>query len=301
MDFQKACDILKLTKYNLSQKNIKKAYYRESLLWHPDRNNGSTERFQKISLAYAYLIDSLNNGYIKNVKMSDKETIQPSYIDLLSNFVSSMAGIQIKSDKLKDFLNNMKKGYHALTIETCKELNKNEALSLYSYLERFSSVLGMDDSILKSIEEIVKDKIENDELIILRPTLDNILKNDVYSMEYEDEKYFIPLWHHELEFDLEDKSLIVKIVPELPENIRIDDDGSLHISMCQDIKKLFNKDKLSVSIGEKTVEINTRDLSLKQYQTIRLTGKGITQIDTKNIFSIDLLGDLYIHLEIICK
>ena len=135
MDFQKACDILKLTKYNLSQKNIKKAYYRESLLWHPDRNNGSTERFQKISLAYTYLID------------------------LLSNFVSSMAGIQIKSDKLKDFLNNMKKGYHALTIETCKELNKNEALSLYSYLERFSSVLGMDDSILKSIKEIKKSKI----------------------------------------------------------------------------------------------------------------------------------------------
>ena len=226
---------------------------------------------------------------------------QPSYVELLSSFVSSMAGIKIKSEKVKDFLNSMKKGYHTLTIETCKELNKNEALSLYSYLERFSSVLGMDDNILKSIEKIVKDKIENDELIILRPSIDNILKNDVYSMDYEDEKYFIPLWHHELEFDLEEKSLIVKIVPDLPDNIRIDDDGSLHINICHDIKELFNKDKLSVLIGEKKVEINTRNLSLKPFQTIRLTGKGITQINTNNIFSIDLVGDLYIHLEIICK
>ena len=59
MDFKKAIHILNL-KDTFTEKELRKAYYKKALRWHPDKNRGdgeeaATDRFQNLGEAYAFL------------------------------------------------------------------------------------------------------------------------------------------------------------------------------------------------------------------------------------------------------
>ena len=74
MNYNKACELLKinnnLTNYN--KKDLKKAYFKQALLFHPDRhcknNNESNynNKFKEIKDAYDYLLSYYN--YIDETK-----------------------------------------------------------------------------------------------------------------------------------------------------------------------------------------------------------------------------------------
>ena len=62
------------------------------------------------------------------------------------------------------------------------------------------------------------------------------------------------MWHNGLEYDLPSKSLIVRIIPNVPDNIIIDE-NSLHVDVMLDIKDIFHKEKHAIIIGEKVFEL----------------------------------------------
>ena len=60
-------DILEIDR-NSEDSDIKRAYRRKSLLYHPDRPNGDAEKFKQISLAYETLVikTGVNNMILNN-------------------------------------------------------------------------------------------------------------------------------------------------------------------------------------------------------------------------------------------
>ena len=52
---------------DFSEEELKKAYKRQSKKWHPDRNGGSNEVFQLVSLAYETLRDRARRALIVTV------------------------------------------------------------------------------------------------------------------------------------------------------------------------------------------------------------------------------------------
>ena len=65
------------------------------------------------------------------------------------------------------------------------------------------------------------------------------------------------------------------------------------------ITDIFNMEQHSVHIGKNTYTIAVRELLLKPKQTIVFKGRGLATINTKNMFAIGELSDVYIHIKLV--
>ena len=75
MNFNKAIEILGLSSKHCTEKELKRAYYKNAIKWHPDKNGGSEEaeeKFKKIKEAYETLtsdnLDLINNESVKLIE-----------------------------------------------------------------------------------------------------------------------------------------------------------------------------------------------------------------------------------------
>ena len=93
-------------------------------------------------------------------------------------------------------------------------------------------VTVIETEFVESIRTLTREKMKNDIVIIINPTIENIMNNELYKLEYNNENYYVPLWHDEISYDIsETEYLIVKCKPELPENIFIDHNNDVHIKI----------------------------------------------------------------------
>ena len=81
-----------------------------------------------------------------------------------------------------------------------KKLNKEGALQVYELLNRLKYIFSIDHSVLSSFKEILQKKMVYDNIIILNPTLKDLLNDNIFKLDVEDKNFYIPLWHHELHF-----------------------------------------------------------------------------------------------------
>ena len=293
MDLQKACDILGITKENFTMKSVKKAYYQKALETHPDKCKGqiTSPTFNEVQEAYK-LLSKCSDEFVDEINRQKDTT----YSSFLSNFISSTIGINVKSDKIAQTLLNIKAGYEDATIRMFSDLNRHDAVKLYSYLEQYSVMFGFNKDIMSKLKLIVEKKIGKDTFITLNPTLANVLRNDVFKLERDNDTYCIPLWHDELEYDLDNQSLIVSISPILPDNMTIDEDNNLHIALKLEVSEIFGQDTYKIDLICKTISVNVREIMLKPKQTICFPNQGIARINTKNMFSIGKLAHIFVHI-----
>lgn len=298
MDLQKACDILELTPNTFSASSVKKAYFKQALKWHPDKNPNNEQanaHFQEISDAYTFL-----SMYLSETG-SDALPIQEDtdYTSMFTQFVRNATGIDLKNDQVTNTLSEIKRNYEDTTVKMFEGLDRASSMKLYRYLQSYASLFGFEKTYLERLEKALEKKMQDDKLIIIEPTIDNLINNDVYALEHEGNTYYIPLWHDELEYDLEHYSLIVKIQPKLEQHINIDEDNQMHINIELKITDIFNMEQHSVHIGKNTYTIAVRELLLKPKQTIVFKGRGLATINTKNMFAIGELSDVYIHIKLV--
>ena len=109
-----------------------------------------------------------------------------------------------------------------------KDLKKEKSIELFEFLSNHREIFGLSNDVINQMKDILKEKMRDDNIIILNPSLNDLLFNNVYKLEFNDQTYYIPLWHHELGFDHSGNDLIIKCIPDLEEHITIDNKNDLH-------------------------------------------------------------------------
>ena len=289
MDLQKACSILEISlPFTLPQ--LKKTYHRNCLRYHPDKNGGtSTEKFQNICAAYEFLCIFL--------EVQEEIPKDNTYSSLFKEFLQSILHIDITNTML---YHEIISGCKNISLKAFEGIDKLTAIDIYTYLEQYADVLNINEEILESIKKLIKEKLKNDEFIILHSTIQNCINGEVYVLNHNGNVFYIPLWHEELTFDLSDPPgfLIVKCIPNLPDYMTLDNNNHLHVNITTSISSLLNKETLDVNVGDKVFEIPVKKLTIQKNQIYTFHNQGIPMINTKNIYNDINLGNIIIHIEL---
>jgi hypothetical protein len=301
-------DEIELTKIN--KEYIKKKYHKLALKWHPDKNDNkyAKEKFQKINKAYAYLLNEfryLDEEDNKDNKDNNDYVSKDAhlYIHILGEFICSLTNKQSYNDILLTIAKEISLGYEAITLtylrKKFEELDKQKAIDLYQILFKYKDILYISNDTLELIRFIVTEKVENNKVFILKPSLKDIIEHNIYKLYVDGQLYLVPLWHNELYFDAPNNTeIIVLCQPNLPTNITIDENNNIYydISIKLDIDFIKNNRFVSIDIGEKWFSIPVNKLYLKEEQIYVLKNQGIARILEKDIYNVCFKGDILVKI-----
>ena len=177
-----------------------------------------------------------------------------------------------------------------------EKLNKDKANQVYDFMYQYNYVLGLDDELLKKFKEQLQKKMVYDNIIILNPSLKDLLNDNIFKLEVEDKEFYVPLWHHELHFSLQNKDLIVRCEPDIPKEVWINESNNMYIQKQISITELFEKGFYEFEIGEKLFKINSDSLKItKEKQIVLLKESGILRINEEHTYDATLRGDIYVE------
>jgi hypothetical protein len=303
MDFQTAIKTLELN-VGFSLVDVKRNYYKLSLKWHPDKNTSinSTKKFQEIAEAYEFLkiyLD-LENGNETN------ETNENDFLNMCNHFLSSliettktMTGNRITNEQIMNILKQLTTKCEKVSIKLFEGIDKESSILLFNYLVSYADILSISQETLNEIKNVIELKMKNDNIIILNPNIENLLNDEVYVLTFEDKTYYIPLWHNELIYDTTKGKLIVKIEPELPPHLEIDDNNNIIVNLTTKINSLLVNEKLIFKLGEKVFQMTSENLRIKKKQQFFLKNKGLTRINYSELYNIKKKADIIVNLELV--
>jgi hypothetical protein len=198
------------------------------------------------------------------------------------------------------FINNTLKilldSCRSVTLKIIEKMNKERAFQVYNYLKKYKNIFNIDDSLNAEILDIINKKIASDNIIILNPNISDILEDKIYKYSLDNKEYYIPLWHTEVTYDISGNDLILRCIPELEDNLYIDNDNNLHITISASIKDIFIKKIFIFNIGEKTFNISSKELTIQEKQVYTINKCGILIAQYDNLYSTLSRGDIIVYL-----
>jgi hypothetical protein len=287
MSIEKARSVLNLDSQTWSDEDVKKAYRRQALKYHPDKNSSpeATEKFQEICQAYQCLMGSSNLG--------GKET----YIDMLRDFLNMYIDERMV-DEIIDRIENLCKF-------DCSQIFTNESNRAFKEALIKQVLKTVDPDIIKNLIEVFPflenfiHSRETKEKHIIKPSIMDLFEDKILKYIVEDELYYIPLWHHHLVFDKGQEEMIVIIDPILPDNIIIDEYNHLHVRITRTWNEIWENEIIEYKIGNRDFLIPRDKLVIKELQRFVLKREGLPLIQPNNIYGVDRRGDVNFYIQII--
>lgn len=299
MNFDTATTLLNLPKnsHDFSETEIRKAYLKASLKYHPDKFNDDGSAFKEVQSAYVFMC--------KRIKLTpEKNNI--SFDEILKEFISKFSQ---KQNWNNVFIQTTIKGIfikcEKYIINVFENLEKDVAIEVFDFLMQIQFFTRWENEYIEKIKEIIHKKMKHDNIILLNPTLSDLIDDQIYKLNVGNNTFYIPLWHNELYFDLIDISsnkidLIVKIIPDLGENVFIDHNNNIIINRKEKIENIFNDEKLEIKLGNKSIIIKSDSIKCsKKKQYFYFKQEGILKMNQKNIFNSNNRADITIELELI--
>jgi hypothetical protein len=301
MDISRACNILELENtWGLSIDQLKKHYHKHALLNHPDKNGNtaeSTEKFQQIQEAYEVLKREIvfadlenkeeeesplkDNGYMFFTKIFLQEIIQGKYHEIILSIVESVIS-----------------GCKEISLRVLEDLDRGTSVYIYDFFVKYKYILRIDDVLLERMRNIILEKCSNAQLYILNPGLKDLLDNNIYKLSIGEKTYYIPLWHDELYFD---DDIVVKCIPQLPENVEIDDQSNIHfIVRIPFTFSLLDQKVITVKLANRTIDLLIDNLKIRKIQKYVFVKQGITIMNEKNIYDVEKKSDIIVTI-IFCE
>ena len=285
MNTDKALKIMNINKhtlYSLDHVILKKKYHQLALKLHPDKG-GTNNEFRQLQEAYDYL----------NI-MVELNTFNTSPYENYINNSSTNFEYKYVINKLKKYIFKYIKSVSMSYINECDD---KQFENLEKILEYYKDKIP--PSVYNKIISTMNTS-NNCKNFILKPTIDDLLENKIYRLNYNNEIFNVPLWHSELYYDTKDNDEIcVKCIPELNPFIDIDSDNNIHIYIFENINTLFKNQYIDIQLSDNfTYKIHARDITILPCQKIILKNKGITKISNKNLYDTNYKSDIIVTLNI---
>jgi hypothetical protein len=284
MFLEDAFDIFEIYSLQISKEELKKKYYKLALLYHPDKHQNSiesTEKFKQITEAYELLKREIEDDN------EIEENISMNYSSFLNLFLNN-------NIFLSSIINYLLNDYENITIQLFEGINKNVALEVYNFILKNKEILNISTDLVDKLKNIIIDKYKDVNIYILKPSLDELLNDRIYKLVIDENIYYVPLWHNELEFD---GDIIVKCIPELPKNIIIDENNNIHFHL----NIVFSNDLINTNNIEiiNNLQIPISKLFIKKKQSYIFPKKGISIIKEKDIYNVEERSDIIVWIEFI--
>jgi len=296
MNYPKACKLLHIdTNEPLSTDKLKSHYRTSALKYHPDKNTSpnANEEFQNINEAYQYL------QKYSNVNNNDNINWNMTYSDMLMSFIQNIIPIDRDSQILHIIIQKINHLCENKTVDLLNSIDKDILIKIYNLIKKNQEILQFGDELIEIVESVISDKTKHDEVIILNPTIHDLLEDNLYRLTINNGTYVIPLWHNELVYDNCGNDIYVKCNPILEDDMRLDESNNLHISKTLKISEIWGKDEVMIKIHNIELKIYTNKLKFMKTQIIRFVGSGISQINVKNIYDVSSRCDVYMTLDLI--
>jgi curved DNA-binding protein CbpA len=300
MNLNTAQHILNI-KIPYSKHELKKAYMNAALKYHPDKSKNPDANiiFNNVTQAYHYLNDLLDKNIINREDYKNNE--DNSYFSLISQFFSMafISNDSIDTHQVDKLINSLKNDCKEFSLKVIEDFNPETLFKLWDYIIRFKDLFNFSEDTLNKIQEIIKKKLQNNQIFILNPNLNNILNNDTFKLMYEGEQFLVPLWRDFTYFKLNNNDYIyVKTIPNLPDNYyitKINNIYNLEINYFTNIEYLL-KNNILIDLPNQKINILTHSLNIKKYQKVIYKKNGI--INYNDQLDIVSIGDIIIHLYI---
>jgi hypothetical protein len=310
MKLNEAINILNLNKkYNinnldyLSSEELRKQYHILALEKHPDKNNNLdyNDEFKKINIAYEIL-----KKYIQLKKNEDNNDYQDNnhnFIELVFKFINLL---NHNKNNFDDNINNFKNECYEYT----NGLLESFFIDMDFYRLKYFIWLLNNESIINNyinfsnininnIKNFLYKKIKEYEIIYIKPSLNQIYNSYIHKLDICNNNIIIPLWHKELMID----KYIIKIEPDLSNNILIDEDNHIHYYMKDNIYNIILKyyEKKIIPININNIikfDLPIEKIIIKENLSITFYNIGIPIIDNKNILNNKTKSNIILHFNL---
>ena len=92
------------------------------------------------------------------------------------------------------------------------------------------------------------------------------------------------LIQNEVYYKHKGNNLVIKCLPDLPENIILDNDNNVIINIYENIKTVLQKEFIHYQLGNKLLQIPVCELKIKTVQKYIIKTQGISIIQHNNIY-----------------
>jgi len=309
-----------------SLKELNKRYHRLALKYHPDKAGaGALERFKEINDAHK----RVKSFFYPDDSLPDFDTGYDSILQLfIQSILVKMSGGGGSSGESRDAIQSLiamiiTKGIQS-GIAVFRNMDKHTCITIYELLAKNQDIFGISREMMEELTKIVEEKTGNDLVVRLNPSLLDMLLDRVYILHEEGQTFYIPLWHSELHFTRTTdatidasatSNVIVLCEPELPDNVTMDENNNIYISLEVNVGELFARQVLPVYIND---EIKARgfvyylhacDLTLRSdtRQCVMLRGAtgevgsqigGIAMYSPTDMYKVDKRANVYANVRL---
>ncbi|ARF11352.1 DnaJ domain protein [Klosneuvirus KNV1] len=276
--------------YNASKSEIKKAYYKLVMKYHPDKIESPTEetykKFYEIQTAYEILTDEEkkkdydNMSYEERAELYDliKEyftTIKPQYSYIYKTIIDF--AYSNKEEEFKDDINsfNVKNIFNKIITKINDEIikrRKNKSIEIYG--SEYDLVVSMKDKYINNFKTV------------------KIMKEDG-----EDKEYLVPLYDSKFKIKDTDKGdIVINIILNNDTNYDIIDKYNLFYTKSVSLSQYIYGGEIKILLPDNDHLTFTFDCCLEKKPVFVLENKGLPINPADN--STNERGNLYVYITI---
>ena len=281
---------------------IKRQYRLKALIYHPDKNKSpnAVRKFQEIHDAYEYLLRAEEYANLDSHTTYD-DANHDSYRNLFMMFLKKILENDTGQSVFYNIIQRLTTMCESKAFELLERLDKPTLIKTCIILTKYKDAFHITDNIIEKITGLIQTRNENDECIILNPTLKDLYNNNLYKLSVNGETYIIPLWHHELVYDNLGHDLYVNCLPDLPDHITIDENNNIHIDVKYNIHDIWEHEYLQVQCDTMCYPIQVNTLKLTNKQNVIFAKQGLSKINAKNIYDVSNKGDVYVSVHLMLQ